>query len=64
MNQLNQILLTQLQDFGLDPRDWRLEISKSVGEIFQVRIFNLTENGLVLHGFADQAAWLDLSYQG
>lgn len=59
-----QSLLSQLTDFGLNPRDWRMEIKSLSGAIFHIQLFNKLESGLVLQGFADRHAWLDLSYQG
>lgn len=61
-----QSLLAQLTDFGLNPREWRLEIKslKENGAIMHIQLFNKSESGFVLQGFADRSAWLDLSYQG
>jgi hypothetical protein len=64
MQHINQTLLSQLTDFGLNPRDWRLEIKVVPGALLKIQLFNKIEKGLVLHGFADRSTWLDLSYQG
>jgi hypothetical protein len=64
MQHINQTLLSQLTDFGLNPREWRLEINAAPGALLKVRLFNKVEKGLVLYGFADRSTWLDLSYQG
>jgi hypothetical protein len=64
MQHINQTLLAQLADFGLNPREWRLEIKALPGAILKIQLFNKIEKGLVLQGFADRSTWLDLSYQG
>jgi hypothetical protein len=64
MQHVNQTLLGQLTDFGLNPREWRLEIKTLSGALLKIRLFNKIDKGLVLHGFADRSTWLDLSYQG
>lgn len=64
MQVTKQNLLSQLNQFGLNPREWRLEIQALKGAILHIQLFNKLESGLVLQGFADQNSWLDLSYQG
>lgn len=64
MHITKQSLLSQLNQFGLNPREWRLEIQSLTGAILHIQLFNKIESDLVLQGFADQNSWLDLSYQG
>lgn len=64
MQLTKQSLLSQLTDFGLNPREWRMEIKALKGAILHIQLFNKLETGLVLQGFADRNSWLDLSYQG
>lgn len=64
MHFTQQRLLSQLTDFGLNPREWRMEIKSRTGAILYIQLSNKLESGLVLQGYADRTAWLDLSYQG
>lgn len=64
MNAEIQTLRENLSEFGLDPKEWVLEIKKKIGSFFELEVRNQSDVGLILQGYADQGVWLNLSYQG
>ena len=58
------LLKARLADFGLDPREWRLEIIRRSGGLLQVLIRNCDDQELVFSGWTDRQSWLNLSYYG
>lgn len=59
-----ELLKSGLAEFGLNPSEWTIEISRRIGGVFKVRIRHLMHRDLTLTGWVDQHCWLDLSYQG
>lgn len=58
------LLKARLADFGLNPREWHMEIKNMRGGLFQIRLRHRRDQELVLSGWADRRCWIDLCYQG
>jgi len=59
-----QSLQDHLKEFGLNPSDWVLETKNTIGTLFHLHIHSKEDRELVLQGWAEQEAWLVVSYQG
>ncbi len=56
-----EILKDKLTDFGLNPREWALDIQRVTGGLMIVRV---SKPGIQLIGWAEREAWVSLTYHG
>ena len=59
-----QTLLEGLSGFGLDPREWCLEVERWSGPFAKLSVYSLSDNKLWLEGWAAQGQWINLTLGG
>ena len=54
-------LLQQLTQFGLNPREWRVEVTNAQGRLAQLQLRSKGKRSLALSGWAHEDRWIKLS---
>lgn len=57
-------LSSKLREFGLDPRDWHLEMIEENARAQRIRIAPRDGDGPSLIGWAKRGYWIELAVQG
>jgi hypothetical protein len=52
----------RLDEFGLNPTDWRMEVQARRGALAKIEISLRTDRQIKLEGWAHRNAWLTLTF--
>lgn len=59
-----ELLKTGLREFGLDPKDWDLDIKLQLDNLLKIEVKPATGDEPVFEGWAESSHWRSLALHG